>query len=304
MTLDVLDRITALSKTLQFQTKEYSNAMQDVQTTVASLQLMLENIKTGQQFGIWWAKTEAVLAPHGIQPDGKLDGPTGNSQEQYRDLIAVAFLQALIENLEGRFNMRSPILERVGDLLPRGLHRKPNIQASDFVEVLSFYATDIATVRIFEEQFLAWKLHWSSQTENLPFGVEETLQALSEDQRVAYSTIVVLLQIHGVVPVTTASAERSFSKLKIIDNRLRTKMSQERLNALALISFAKDRRIDTENVARKLLHQSRRKFVVNGRRTDGFAEDDCIDVADIDENPPLLREESGFFEDCEDEIWS
>ncbi|CAM8884341.1 unnamed protein product [Rhodiola kirilowii] len=40
-----------------------------------------------------------------------------------------------------------------------------------------------------------------------------------------------------IVPVTVASAERSFSKLKILKSYLRSTMSQERLNALALISI-------------------------------------------------------------------
>ncbi|XP_040362733.1 uncharacterized protein LOC112166403 [Rosa chinensis] len=39
------------------------------------------------------------------------------------------------------------------------------------------------------------------------------------------------------VPVTVASAERSFSKLKLLKSYLRSTMSQERLNELALISI-------------------------------------------------------------------
>lgn len=38
-------------------------------------------------------------------------------------------------------------------------------------------------------------------------------------------------------PVSVASGERSFSKLKIIKNYLRNSMSQERLNGLAIISI-------------------------------------------------------------------
>ncbi|KAG2330446.1 hypothetical protein Bca52824_001626 [Brassica carinata] len=37
------------------------------------------------------------------------------------------------------------------------------------------------------------------------------------------------------VPITVASAERSFSKLKLLKSYLRASMSQERLNELALI---------------------------------------------------------------------
>jgi hypothetical protein len=39
------------------------------------------------------------------------------------------------------------------------------------------------------------------------------------------------------IPVTVASAERSFSKLKLLKTYLRTTMTQERLNALALIAL-------------------------------------------------------------------
>ncbi|XP_040369370.1 zinc finger MYM-type protein 1-like [Rosa chinensis] len=42
------------------------------------------------------------------------------------------------------------------------------------------------------------------------------------------------------IPVTVASAERSFSKLKLIKSYLRSTMSQERLNGLAMLSIEKD----------------------------------------------------------------
>ncbi|KAF5785337.1 putative transcription factor and/or regulators TTF-type(Zn) family [Helianthus annuus] len=42
------------------------------------------------------------------------------------------------------------------------------------------------------------------------------------------------------IPVTVASAERSFSKLKLLKTYLRSSMSQERLNGLAMISIEND----------------------------------------------------------------
>ena len=41
------------------------------------------------------------------------------------------------------------------------------------------------------------------------------------------------------IPVTVASGERSFSKLKLIKSYLRSTMSQERLNGLAMLSIEK-----------------------------------------------------------------
>ncbi|CAL5199708.1 unnamed protein product [Lathyrus oleraceus] len=42
------------------------------------------------------------------------------------------------------------------------------------------------------------------------------------------------------IPVTVASAERSFSRLKLLKTYLRSTMSQERLNGLALIAIEND----------------------------------------------------------------
>ena len=48
------------------------------------------------------------------------------------------------------------------------------------------------------------------------------------------------LRILLTIPITVASGERSFSKLKWIKTYLRSTMTQERLNSLALISIEKD----------------------------------------------------------------
>uniref|UniRef100_A0A2N9EVA5 TTF-type domain-containing protein n=1 Tax=Fagus sylvatica TaxID=28930 RepID=A0A2N9EVA5_FAGSY len=52
-----------------------------------------------------------------------------------------------------------------------------------------------------------------------------------------FQTVWVTYRILLTIPVTVASAERSFSKLKLIKTYLRTTMSQERLSGLAMISI-------------------------------------------------------------------
>ena len=44
-------------------------------------------------------------------------------------------------------------------------------------------------------------------------------------------------RIACTLPVTVASAEKSFSKFKLIKNYLRSSMAQERLSGLAVISI-------------------------------------------------------------------
>ena len=52
-----------------------------------------------------------------------------------------------------------------------------------------------------------------------------------------YPNAYVAIGIMLTMPVSTASAERSFSKLKIIKNYLRNSMKQERLSAIGILSF-------------------------------------------------------------------
>lgn len=54
-----------------------------------------------------------------------------------------------------------------------------------------------------------------------------------------YPNISIAYRILFTMPVTVASAERSFSKLKLLKNYLRSKISQERLNGLAILCIEK-----------------------------------------------------------------
>jgi hypothetical protein len=55
-----------------------------------------------------------------------------------------------------------------------------------------------------------------------------------------YPNVSIAYRILLTVPVTVASAERSFSKLKLTKNYLRSTMSQERLNGLAICSIERN----------------------------------------------------------------
>lgn len=57
------------------------------------------------------------------------------------------------------------------------------------------------------------------------------------DMTSSFSEVVSVLILYLTLPVTVAKAERSFSKLKIIKNFLRTSMTQDRLSSLALLSI-------------------------------------------------------------------
>ena len=63
------------------------------------------------------------------------------------------------------------------------------------------------------------------------------------------------------IPVTVASAERSFSKLKIIKSYLRSSISQERLDGLALLSIESEeaRKMDKEGIINDFANKNARR---------------------------------------------
>ncbi|PWA86788.1 zinc finger MYM-type protein 1 [Artemisia annua] len=66
------------------------------------------------------------------------------------------------------------------------------------------------------------------------------------------------------IPVTVASAERSFSKLKLLKSYLRSTMTQERLNGLALIAIESDllESIDYEDVIDNFASKNARRIAL------------------------------------------
>lgn len=66
-----------------------------------------------------------------------------------------------------------------------------------------------------------------------------------------FPTLHTALCISLTLPVSSATTERSFSKLKIIKNRLRTTMSESRLESLMMISCEQDIEILPDDIIDK-----------------------------------------------------
>lgn len=74
----------------------------------------------------------------------------------------------------------------------------------------------------------------------------------------------IALRILLTIPITVASGERSFSKLKLIKTYLRSSMTQERLNSLALLSIENEliSEVDISNKVKEFADmKARKKFI-------------------------------------------
>jgi hypothetical protein len=71
-----------------------------------------------------------------------------------------------------------------------------------------------------------------------------------------FPQLFVVLQIALTLPVTSASTERTFSKLKLIKTRLRLSMKEDRLESLVIISCERDIEINVDDVIDDFDHLS------------------------------------------------
>ncbi len=100
---------------------------------------------------------------------------------------------------------------------------------------------------------------------NLPNFIKDVKQLLSyiteNSLKEIYPNIYIVIRILLTIPVSTASAERSFSKL--IKNYLRNTMSQERLSALAVLSIESDlaSRLNYDTIIKEFSNVESRKFL-------------------------------------------
>ncbi|XP_067132434.1 zinc finger MYM-type protein 1-like [Centruroides vittatus] len=84
---------------------------------------------------------------------------------------------------------------------------------------------------------------------------------LSENDRAtAFPNLFIALRIYLTIPVSVASGQRSFSRLKLVKNYLRSTMTQDRLNSLAIMSIESDeaRKLDFQTILEEFTEQQLR----------------------------------------------
>ena len=94
------------------------------------------------------------------------------------------------------------------------------------------------------------------------FSALDILRYISSISLDAFPNLVIVLQLFITISVSVATAERSFSKLKLLMNYLRTSMGQDRLSNLATLSIEHElaSRLDHDDVINTFASAKARKI--------------------------------------------
>ncbi|XP_021354433.1 acetylcholine receptor subunit alpha-like [Mizuhopecten yessoensis] len=109
---------------------------------------------------------------------------------------------------------------------------------------------------IFEEEIRHWTVRWNIPNTIKPASLQETPPLTNRE---LYPCVWTMLAILVTMPVSTCSAERSFSSLRRVKTHLRRTMGQERLSSLSILHIHRDMPIDIDAAIEEILAAKRRK---------------------------------------------
>ena len=171
------------------------------------------------------------------------DEPVINPQENFKIKFFFAVLDTAIQSVAERFHQLDDHNSNFGFLyninsLSKELQKNLLKKCQNLERVLTHgNCKDIDAIQLCDELICI-----SHRTEGE--GITTPYQLLQYVCKTGlceiFSNLTVALRILLTLPVTVASGERSFSKLKIIKNYLRTTMTQNRLVSLSILSIEKE----------------------------------------------------------------
>ena len=150
----------------------------------------------------------------------------------------------MASSIETRFDKNNaPVLMGLGYLNPS---RIGNPEAWKYISVAAqWFQSDLDVDELETEIFslqtslLLANILEEAKSEKRNARFEDLFKALQAEHE-CYGNLTRLMKIALTLPLTSTSAERAFSKLKLIKSRLRTTMQQERLESLMLMSIEDD----------------------------------------------------------------
>ena len=97
------------------------------------------------------------------------------------------------------------------------------------------YEDDLPSSVSFETELHLWQCIWKISEKEIALSLDTPEKVLPYADQDFYPNIQVLIKIMGTLSVTSCECERSISMLRLVKSPLRSTMTQDRLNAVAMI---------------------------------------------------------------------
>ena len=255
ITKSCLSNLQGLTSSLQSETKDIVTAVREVDIVTATLRNIRGSIDS--HHCKWWSAIEGMckivsttpVLPRRCGRQMHRDNvPAETPSEYYRRTISIPMLDHFIAEMETRFSTHQQTALRGLSLVPSVMlstPKTPEEYCSDLGPLAEMYAQDLPSPECLTSELHCWLVKWQRHESNhgrssLPKSLSSALKQTSA----LFPNIAVLLRIMCTLPVTSCSAERSFSTLKRLKTPLRSTMRTDRLTNLSLLTVHRDITID------------------------------------------------------------
>ncbi|XP_078494004.1 52 kDa repressor of the inhibitor of the protein kinase-like [Ciona intestinalis] len=193
----------------------------------------------------------------------------GTDDNQLKDHFHEAYLCPFLDSVVGQLKERfTPLFKKAAKcniLMPMSLqHHFPflgllsDCPTKDFNDILDVYEEDVSSRGCALAEMRIWHNKWKGKDGSIvPSTFPDIMRAVADTM---LPNVKILLQIFWTLPVTTASAERSFSQLRRLKTYLRNTTKEERLTSLALMNAHRDVPLPTDEIVRIFAETKYRKL--------------------------------------------
>ncbi|XP_075696700.1 zinc finger MYM-type protein 1-like [Rhinoderma darwinii] len=247
----ILDVVGPISKCLQAKDTNIEKATQLLQNAVEVFQKFRSDyqgakdsaIKLSEKWGIGVIFEKRRNKRVKRQFDELCQDERLNDAERYFQVnIYNSCLDTIIMQLKQRFQSLHATVKKFKAILPSSLLSATDEELqNDGENLVKHFKNDFSPA--LPVQLISFRTCLKSQIAQLTT-VEEIAKLLIVENSVlstSFPEVCTAYILFLTLPVTVASAERSFSKLKLIKNYLRSTMGQERLSGLAMLSIENER---------------------------------------------------------------
>lgn len=124
-------------------------------------------------------------------------------------------------------------------------------------ELAETYQMDLPLPASLDMELVCWEAQWKTWPSEVPSTPQEAYRHADVN---FYPNINVLLNLMCTIPVTTCSCERSISGLRRLKSYLRSTISQDQLNGLALMHFHYGLDIDYDAIVNDFARRNPRRM--------------------------------------------
>ena len=244
-----LKYLQALTTNLQLEAMDIVEAVQEISSVKQALHNARSNIDT--HHNRWFRTVKQMCSDIGVETSlprrcgrqiHRNNTPAETPSVYYCRCVSIPLLDHLISEIESRFSTHQQTA-----LL--GFSLVPSVMASLTLEdttakisqLTDMYLEDLPSGNSIEGELHCWWMKWQKELrEHGQASLPKTLSQARRHATTMFPNIRALISILCTFPVTSCSAERSFSAVKRIKTALRSSMGTERLTGLALLHIHRD----------------------------------------------------------------